>query len=290
MGFFNFGNKKAARQQESAPMPAKNLKPAKESEPKTKKPASMWNDPEYLRSVDAALKRNPGKSAMQVIAETEQELAEKKQQPKTPKSTYESPWITTTHSNGWEIEIRKDNGKPDIYMKNGKEWFDAAKTWSSPSKEYFLHNGFDGKGNEGLALTSKTAGLRIRKTEDFIETAIVTDNGIGYALTDEGVLYILTVDAASQRKLCENYGLNAYMLTPQFCAVIYDADSDDDQEIAYLKVILLESLNSWKKKIRYRADYGKTLTYNIEQSGNTIKAIMPDQSTHEFTIDGKLNK
>ena len=74
MGFFNFGNKKAARQQESAPMPAKNLKPAKESEPKTKKPASKWNDPEYLRSVDAALKRNPGKSAMQVIAETENSL------------------------------------------------------------------------------------------------------------------------------------------------------------------------------------------------------------------------
>lgn len=290
MSLFNFGKKKATRQQESTPTPARTPESAKEPKPPTKKPASKWSDPEYLRNLDAALKSTPGKSAMQVITDTEHELVEKRKQPKMPQSTWESPWITTKHANGWEIEIRKDNKKPDIYTKDGKEWFDADKTWISPSGDYFLHTGFDGKGNEGLALASKTEGIRIRKTEDFIETAIVTDNGVGYALTDEGTLYILTADKSNQRQLCEDYGPNSYILTSRLCAVIYDTDSDDDMDAVYLKVILLESLKSWRKKIRYHAECGKTLIYSIEQNGEEIKVIMPDQSAHKFTIDGKINK
>lgn len=55
-------------------------------------------------------------------------------------------------------------------------------------------------------------------------------------------------------------------------------------------MIDLKSFKSWKKKIRYSAERGKNLIFKIEQSGSIIKAIMPDQSVHEFTTDGKINK
>lgn len=190
----------------------------------------------------------------------------------------------------WEVTVRNANGAPAILCKNGKEWFHADKTWPSPSDAYYIHTGMDGNANEGIATTTKNEGIRIRKTEDFVEAALITDEGVGYAITDEGVLYVLTADTASQRRLCEDYEPNTYMLTPQLCAVIYDADSDDDLEAAYLKVIDLKSFKSWKKKIRYSAERGKNLIFKIEQSGSIIKAIMPDQSVHEFTTDGKINK
>lgn len=193
-------------------------------------------------------------------------------------------------ANVWEVTARNTNGSPAIFCKNGKEWFHADKTWFSPSGAFCIHTGMDGNANEGVAITTKSEGIRIRKTEDFVEAALITDEGVGYAITDEGVLYILTADTASQRRLCEDYGPNAYMLTPQLCAVIYDADSDDELEAVYLKVIELKTFKSWKKKIRYSAEHGKNLVFNIEQSGDIIKAIMPDQSVHKFTINGKANK
>ena len=197
---------------------------------------------------------------------------------------------TQPQGNVWEVTVRNANGAPAILCKNGKEWFHADKTWPSPSGAYYIHTGMDGNANEGIATTTKNEGIRIRKTEDFVEAALITDEGVGYAITDEGVLYVLTADTASGRRLCEDYEPNTYMLAPQLCAVIYDADSDDDLEAAYLKVIDLKSFKSWKKKIRYSAERGKNLIFKIEQSGSIIKAIMPDQSVHEFTTDGKIIK
>lgn len=55
----------------------KQKSPVKESEAE-KRSASKWNDVEYLRRLNVALKNNPGKSAMQVISDTEQELADKR--------------------------------------------------------------------------------------------------------------------------------------------------------------------------------------------------------------------
>lgn len=197
---------------------------------------------------------------------------------------------TQQQTNTWKVTVRNENGSPVILCKNGKEWFHADKTWRSPSGAFYIHTGMDGNINEGIAITTKSEGIRIRKTEDFVEAALITDEGVGYAITDEGVLYTLTADTANQRRLCEDYGPNAYMLTSQLCAVIYDADSDDDLEAVYLKVIDLKSLKSWKKKIRYSAERGKNLVFNIEQRSDIVKVTMPDQSIHEFTTDGKIKK
>ena len=47
----------------------------------------------------------------------------------------------------------------------------------------------DANANEGIAIATKASGIRIRKTEELIEDAVITDDGIGYALSDEGTLF-----------------------------------------------------------------------------------------------------
>lgn len=181
----------------------------------------------------------------------------------------------------WSISTK--NGLPIFFEKNGREWFDADKTWASPTGAYYIHTGMDANSNEGIAITTKNKGLRIKRTEDFVETALITDDGLGYALTDEGILHILAEDSTSQRKLCEDYSPNAYTLTPEICAVVYDTDSDDeDLEAIYLKVLDLKSLKSWKKKIKYRIEKPSTLNYKIELVGDIIKVTTPDNIIHEF--------
>ena len=44
-----------------------------------------------------------------------------------------------TKAESWEISHR--NGKPGIFTRNGKEWFDADKAWASQSGEYYILTG-----------------------------------------------------------------------------------------------------------------------------------------------------
>lgn len=68
-----------------------------------------------------------------------------------------------TKAESWEISQR--NGKPGIFTRNGKEWFDADKAWASQSGEYYILTGMDANANEGIAIATKASGIRIRKTE-----------------------------------------------------------------------------------------------------------------------------
>lgn len=255
---------------------------------KKQEPQKQPEQQEPVPTPQSEQKEKEHASAMEVIDEIDTEFAEKKAKPKTPTTTYESPWITTKHADGWEIDIRKDNGLPDIYTKDGKEWFDADNTWVSDSGEYFLHEGFDGKGNQGFALASKSAGLRIRKTDEAAEAAIVTDEGVAYVITDEGNLFNLTAEKASQKKLCEDYEPNACLLTPELCVVIYDADGDGEFEAVYVKAVNLKTARSWKKEIKYSLPNNNKLFYKVDVSRDIIEITMPDQTIHRFTKDGKL--
>lgn len=187
----------------------------------------------------------------------------------------------------WEITTRNKDGSPGIICKNGKEWFDADKTWRSPSGEYMLHEGMNANGDDAIALTRNGEGLRLRKIEGLATAALITDVGTGYVLTDEGVLHILTADKTSQRQLCEDYAPNAYILTPELCIVIYDADSNDDLEAANLKVLDLKTLKSWKKKLKYNTPAPGKLKFSIELDNGNIKVTLPDQTVHQFVEDGK---
>jgi hypothetical protein len=187
----------------------------------------------------------------------------------------------------WEIETNAKTGAPSMYLKNGKEWFDADKTWRSQSGEFFLHEGYDGNGNQALALTSRNEGLRIKKTDDFVEEALVTDEGTAYALTDEGALFILTAEKASQKRLCEDCEPITHRITEDLCVVIYDSDGDGELEAVYIKAVDLETGKSWKKKIKYKLPDNRELTYEISVSENDIAVTVPDQTIYHFTKDGK---
>lgn len=115
-----------------------------------------------------------------------------------------------TKAESWEISQR--NGKPGIFTRNGKEWFDADKAWASQSGEYYILTGMDANANEGIAIATKVSGIRIRKTEELIEDAVITDDGIGYALSDEGTLFTLSEEKPPRRNsagtLSSTHGLS----------------------------------------------------------------------------------
>ena len=182
-----------------------------------------------------------------------------------------------TKAESWEISQR--NGKPGIFTRNGKEWFDADKAWASQSGEYYILTGMDANANEGIA----------------IEDAVITDDGIGYALSDEGTLFTLSEEKAATKKLCGDAILDAWALTPEFCVVVYDTDSDydeNDKEIpaVNVKLINLSTAASWRKKIHYSSEGRATLQFSAKISGNMIRIETPDNVLHEFTPDGTKTK
>lgn len=198
-----------------------------------------------------------------------------------------------TKAESWEISQR--NGKPGIFTRNGKEWFDADKAWASQSGEYYILTGMDANANEGIAIATKVSGIRIRKTEELIEDAVITDDGIGYALSDEGTLFTLSEGKTATKKLCGDAILDAWALTPEFCVVVYDADSDydeNDKEIpaVNVKLINLSTAASWRKKIHYSSKGRATLQFSAKISGNMIRIETPDNILHEFAPDGTKTK
>lgn len=198
-----------------------------------------------------------------------------------------------TKAESWEISQR--NGKPGIFTRNGKEWFDADKAWASQSGEYYILTGMDANANEGIAIATKVSGIRIRKTEELIEDAVITDDGIGYALSDEGTLFTLNEGKTATKKLCGDAILDAWALTPEFCVVVYDADSDydeNDKEIpaVNVKLINLSTAASWRKKIHYSSEGRATLQFSAKISGDMIRIETPDNILHEFAPDGTKTK
>lgn len=270
MGLFNIFKKK----QPAQPQP----------QPESEKPQarSKWNDPEYLRRVETALQQKQDKPIVETLKDAEQAA------PPTPA-------CKTQQSGDWEVMLRTSTNAPGIFTKNGKEWFDADKAWASQSGRYYILTGMDANANEGIAISEGARGIRIRKTEELIEAAVITDNGIGYALSDEGTLFTLSEEKATTKKLCGDAILDAWALTPELCVVVYDTDSDydeNDKEIlaVSVKLINLSTAASWRKKIQYSPEGRATLQFSAKISGNMIRIETPDNVLHEFTPDGTKTK
>lgn len=281
MGLFNIFKKKQPAQPQPQP------------EPKPEKPQarSKWNDPEYLRRVEAALQQGQSKPIMETLKEAE------KPAPTTQTTSGHDtvPKYKWLQSGEWEVQINSQTGKPGIFTKNGKEWFHADEAWASRSGKYYILTGMDANVNEGIAIAEGARGIRIRKTDELIRAATITDNGIGYALSDEGTLFTLSEGKAATKKLCGDAFLDAWALTPEFCVVVYDADSDydeNDKEIpaVNVKLINLSTAASWRKKIHYRSEGHATLQFSAKISGNMIRIETPDNVLHEFTPDGTKTK
>lgn len=86
MGFFNFGKKKPTRQPDSTPQPEKEPAPAAKERLESK-----WNDIDYLRKLDAALKANPHKAVVQVITDTDQDHLGKTEKQNGKEGEYNRP-------------------------------------------------------------------------------------------------------------------------------------------------------------------------------------------------------
>lgn len=281
MGLFNIFKKKQPAQPQPQP------------EPKPEKPQarSKWNDPEYLRRVEAALQQGQSKPIMETLKEAE------KPAPTTQTTSGHDtvPKYKWLQSGEWEVQINSQTGKPGIFTKNGKEWFHADEVWASRSGKYYILTGMDANVNEGIAIAEGARGIRIRKTDELIRAATITDNGIGYALSDEGTLFTLSEEKAATKKLCGDAILDAWALTPEFCVVVYDTDSDydeNDKEIpaVNVKLINLSTAANWRKKIHYSSEGRATLQFSATISGNMIRIETPDNVLHEFTPDGTKTK
>lgn len=179
----------------------------------------------------------------------------------------------------WEIHIAPD-GAPTMFYKKGKEWLDASKAWASPSRSYFLLEGFDSKADACIALTTQTEGLRIKKVDDGVEQAIVTDTGVAYILSDEGTLYTVTADKASQKALADG-NHDAYLLTPEVAAVAVD-----ESERVIIKAVDLATGKGWKKAVAYKWPDGDNVDISIEEVMGGIKLTTPAGTTHLFTSAG----
>ena len=182
-------------------------------------------------------------------------------------------------SGDWEIYVKED-GTPTGFYKKGKEWFDADLTWSSPSRKYYLHTGWDGSGNAGLALTTQTEVLKIKRADD-AELAIVTDEGVAYAMDDCGTLYIITAEKASQRSLRQDdTDPDQIILTPLIAAATYD---DWDGNIT-VKGIEISTGKAWKKTVSYTpSEDGDGAETRLEQTERGIKLTTTDGAEHLLT-------
>lgn len=188
----------------------------------------------------------------------------------------------TIKSGEWETVIKSD-GTPTHFDKKGKEWLDVYETWAAPSRVYYLHHGADGKGDECIALTTQTEGLRARKFEDGIEAALVTDNGVAYVISDEGNLYTITADRASQKSIADDKA-DAILLTAQLAAAAVD-----EGETVIIKVVDLDTGKAWKKAVAYEwpeDDTKQDTEITIKQIDGGLKLTTPDGVAHLFTAAG----
>lgn len=191
----------------------------------------------------------------------------------------------------WEIYPNQKTGLPGIIYLNGKEWFDSDKAWCSPSGDYIMHTGMDRNGNEALALTTKSEGITLKRTEDFIEAALATDDGKGYAISREGNLFILTQEKTSKKKMGPDEWTEGQLLTKDFCCIIYEGDSEYDKDnneimICFLKTIIFKTGATWKRKISYSGKGLKRFIWNLKITEEIIEVTTPDQTIHRFKTDG----
>lgn len=276
MGLFNIFKKKQPAQPQPQP------------EPKPEKPQthSKWNDPEYLRRMEAVLQQGQNKPIMETLKEVE------KPAPITETTSGQDTllkykWI---QSGEWEVQINVQTGKPGIFTKNGKEWFHADEAWASRSGKYYILTGMDANVNEGIAITEGARGIRIRKTDELIRVATITDNGIGYALSDEGTLFTLSKEKANVKNLCGDNRPDAWLLNSELCAVLYEIDSEyneatnEEYFVSVLKVISLSTSKSWAKKLKYTTTGFSR--FGDRDNAHIIQIVTPDNALHEFTPDG----
>jgi len=191
-----------------------------------------------------------------------------------------------------EWQVYKDkNGFPTDFYKDGKHWLYGDKEYMciSPSGKYYLYYNasYGDYASECIALTTESEGLIRKSGEFYVESALVTDKGIGYLYTEEGDIHILTANGKSKKHLCDDP--EAYILVPQGCFVAVTSDSSklEDHEQIIVKGFLFDSEKSWKRAIDYEIpdDY---VEITLKVSESIISVTMPDGNVANLDISGRL--
>ena len=141
-----------------------------------------------------------------------------------------------------------------------------------------------------IALTTQNEGINKKACEIGVESAFVTDEGIGYLYSDEGDLHILTADKKSKRHLCDDP--EAYVLIPNGCFVAvtsYDTSKLEGHDQVIVKGMLFDSGKTWKKVIDYESpDEEDEIIMNA--SDDTILITLPDRNIVRMDFDGNIIK
>lgn len=193
----------------------------------------------------------------------------------------------------WQVYTDK-NGIPTDFYKNGKEWISVDSDYMciSPSGKYYLfYSAYYGESqSEYIALTTQNEGINKKACEIGVESAFVTDEGIGYLYSDEGDLHILTADKKSKRHLCDDP--EAYVLIPNGCFVAvtsYNTSKLEGHDQVIVKGMLFDSGKTWKKAIDFESpDEEDEIIMNT--SDDTILITLPDRNIVRMDFDGNIIK
>lgn len=186
----------------------------------------------------------------------------------------------------WKV-CRYDSktGFPKIFLSNNREWFDADRTWTSPSGKFFVHDGYFNGGDDSadsyIALTTRSEGLKRKAVKGSVEATYVSDEGVAYVLTDSGTLHRLTKDGTSSKQLMDEYC--GFAINGKVCALI-----DDDGYNIKLIVVNLNTNATMKKQFSYEDDIelenGSLLEPTVVIDSDNIIITMPDGTKQVVNI------
>lgn len=159
---------------------------------------------------------------------------------------------------GYTVELQ--GGSVNIW-KNGKEYFDGDVIASSASGEYMLATGWRNS-VESAAVFSKTDVLNVRKFEDGIAAAFVSDSGSAYICDENEHFLVLSPGSSSNKAIGFSPDSNGIILSPDVCAFAYS----DGYEVS-VKCFNLESGKSWSKSIEIENGSGDAI---LSREGNIL--------------------
>lgn len=176
-------------------------------------------------------------------------------------------------------------GFPRIFLRNGREWLDADKTWASPSGKFFVHDGYfngdEDSADSYIALTTRGEGLKRKSIKDGVEAACVSDEGVAYVLTDSGTLHRITKDGTSSKHLMDEY--YGFAMNGKVCALI-----GDEGDSINLIVVNLNTNVTLKKQFPYEDDIGledgSLLEPAVAIEGDNLIVTLPDGTKKVINI------
>ena len=185
--------------------------------------------------------------------------------------------ISAPSPEGYAVELR---GSSVSIWKSGKEYFDGDVVASSASGEYMLATGW--RNNvESAAVFSKTDVLNVRKLEDGIAAAFVSDSGSAYICDDNEHFLVLSRDSSSHKAIGFSPDSSGIILSSDVCAFAYS----DGGEVS-VKCFNLESGKSWSKSVEL--ENGGNGDADLSREENILILKTASGEVARYDLSGKV--